>query len=80
MAYTKGTLSLLSQTLEGGQKWWSYTTADSIATVLGAGYISNLTCGLFNSSYQNVFAFAFLILMLVFRPSGILRERVSERA
>jgi branched-chain amino acid transport system permease protein len=33
-----------------------------------------------NSSYQNVFAFAFLILMLVFRPSGILRQRVSERA
>jgi branched-chain amino acid transport system permease protein len=51
-----------------------------LAEAFGAGYISNLTCGLFNSSYQNVFAFAFLILMLVFRPSGILRERVSERA
>lgn len=41
MAYTKATLSLISQTLEGGQKWWSYTTSDSIATVLAAGYISN---------------------------------------
>jgi branched-chain amino acid transport system permease protein len=51
-----------------------------LAEALGAGYISNLTCGIFNSSYQNVFAFAFLILMLVFRPSGILRERVSDRA
>ena len=51
-----------------------------LAEALGAGYISNLTCGVFNSSYQNVFAFAFLILMLVFRPSGILRQRVSERA
>ena len=51
-----------------------------LAESLGAGYISNLTCGLFNSSYQNVFAFTFLILMLVLRPSGILRERVSERA
>jgi branched-chain amino acid transport system permease protein len=51
-----------------------------LAEALGAGYISNLTCGVFNSSYQNVFAFAFLILMLVFRPSGILRERVSDRA
>lgn len=51
-----------------------------LAESLGAGYISNLTCGVFDSSYQNVFAFAFLILMLVFRPSGILRERVSERA
>ena len=51
-----------------------------LAEALGAGYISNVTCGIFNSSYQNVFAFAFLILMLVFRPSGILRERVSDRA
>jgi branched-chain amino acid transport system permease protein len=51
-----------------------------LAESLGAGYISNVTCGVFDSSYQNVFAFAFLILMLVFRPSGILREHVSERA
>jgi len=51
-----------------------------LAEALGAGYISSLTCGVFNSSYQNVFAFAFLILMLVFRPSGILRQRVSDRA
>jgi branched-chain amino acid transport system permease protein len=51
-----------------------------LAESLGAGYIKNLTCGVFDSSYQNVFAFAFLILMLVFRPSGILREHVSERA
>lgn len=41
MAYTKGTLSLLSQTLEGGQKWWTYTTSDTIAAVMAAGYISD---------------------------------------
>ena len=51
-----------------------------LAESLGAAYISNLSCGIFSSSYQNVFAFAFLILMLVFRPSGIIRERVSQRA
>ncbi|HVH62798.1 MAG TPA: branched-chain amino acid ABC transporter permease [Candidatus Dormibacteraeota bacterium] len=51
-----------------------------LVEALGAGYIGNVSCGLFNSSYQNVFAFAILILMLVFRPSGIFRERVSERA
>ncbi len=51
-----------------------------LAESLAAGYISNITCGVLSSSYQNVFAFAFLILMLVFRPSGILREHVSERA
>jgi len=35
---------------------------------------------LFGSNYQDVFAFAVLILVLVFRPSGLLGERVSERA
>ncbi|MEA2656084.1 MAG: branched-chain amino acid transport system permease protein [Chloroflexota bacterium] len=51
-----------------------------LAESFGAAYISNLSCGVLSSSYQNVFAFAFLILMLVFRPSGIIRERVSQRA
>lgn len=35
---------------------------------------------LFSSNYQDVFAFLVLILVLVFRPSGLLGERVSERA
>ena len=35
---------------------------------------------MFGSNYQDVFAFAVLILVLVFRPSGLLGERVSERA
>ncbi|MDO8958631.1 MAG: branched-chain amino acid ABC transporter permease [Rhodocyclaceae bacterium] len=35
---------------------------------------------LFGSNYQDVFAFMVLILVLVFRPSGLLGERVSERA
>ncbi len=51
-----------------------------LAESLGAAYISNISCGIFSSSYQNVFAFAFLILMLVFRPSGIIREQLSQRA
>src|SRR4051812_9403945 len=32
------------------------------------------------SNYQDVFAFLVLILVLVFRPSGLLGERVGERA
>jgi branched-chain amino acid transport system permease protein len=32
------------------------------------------------SNYQDVFAFVVLILVLVFRPSGLLGERVGERA
>ncbi len=35
---------------------------------------------LFGSSYQDVFAFIVLILVLVFRPSGLLGERVGDRA
>ncbi|WP_420993590.1 branched-chain amino acid ABC transporter permease [Cupriavidus sp. 30B13] len=47
---------------------------------LGAGYIGDLTNGVFGSNYQDVFAFIVLIVVLVFRPSGIMGERVSERA
>jgi branched-chain amino acid transport system permease protein len=39
-----------------------------------------LTGGFLGSHYQDVFAFAVLILVLVFRPSGLLGERVAERA
>ncbi len=35
---------------------------------------------MFGSNYQDVFAFLMLILVLVFRPSGLLGERVAERA
>jgi len=35
---------------------------------------------LFGSNYQDVFAFIVLIAVLVFRPSGLLGERVSDRA
>jgi branched-chain amino acid transport system permease protein len=35
---------------------------------------------LFGSEYQDVFAFVVLILVLVFRPQGLLGERVGDRA
>jgi branched-chain amino acid transport system permease protein len=35
---------------------------------------------LFGSNYQDVFAFLVLILVLVIRPSGLLGERVGDRA
>lgn len=47
---------------------------------LAAGYIGPLTGGFLGSHYQDVFAFLVLIAVLVFRPSGLLGERVSERA
>ncbi len=47
---------------------------------LGAGYIGDLSGGFFGSNYQDVFAFFILIAVLVFRPSGLLGERIAERA
>jgi branched-chain amino acid transport system permease protein len=47
---------------------------------LGAGYIGDVTGGIFGSDYQDVFAFFVLIAVLVFRPSGLMGEKVAERA
>ena len=47
---------------------------------LGAGYIEDASFGFLNSSYQDMFAFAILGLILIFRPQGLLGERVSDRA
>ena len=47
---------------------------------LGAGYIGDLTHGFLGSDYQDVFAFFVLIVVLIFRPSGLMGEKVSERA
>lgn len=47
---------------------------------LGAGYIGDFTGGFLGSNYQDIFAFFVLIGVLVFRPSGLIGERVSERA
>jgi len=47
---------------------------------LGAGYIGQLTGGVLGSHYQDVFAFIVLCAVLILRPSGLLGERVSDRA
>ena len=46
---------------------------------LATGYIGDLTGGVLGSNYRDVFAFLVLILVLVFRPSGLLGERVADR-
>lgn len=46
----------------------------------GGGYIGDLTGGFLGSNYQDIFAFMVLILVLVFRPSGLLGQRVVDRA
>lgn len=47
---------------------------------LGAGYIGELTGGFLGSHYQDIFAFVVLIIVLTIRPSGIMGERVADRA
>ncbi|SMF06371.1 branched-chain amino acid ABC transporter permease [Pseudogulbenkiania subflava] len=47
---------------------------------LGAGYIGTLTGGFLGSHYQDIFAFMVLILVLIFRPSGLLGEKMADRA
>ncbi len=47
---------------------------------MGAGYIGDLTGGVLGSHYQDIFAFAVLILVLTLRPQGLLGERVADRA
>ena len=47
---------------------------------LGAGYIGPLTGGVLGSHYSDIFAFIVLIVVLTLRPSGLLGERVADRA
>ena len=43
-------------------------------------YLSLLTHGAFGAEYKDIFAFSILILILIFRPKGLLGEVVRERA
>jgi branched-chain amino acid transport system permease protein len=47
---------------------------------IGAGYIGELTGGILGSHYSDIFAFIVLIVVLTLRPSGLLGERVADRA
>jgi branched-chain amino acid transport system permease protein len=45
-----------------------------------ASYLSLLTGGAFGAEYKDIFAFSALILILIFRPKGLLGEVVRGRA
>jgi branched-chain amino acid transport system permease protein len=47
---------------------------------IGSGYIGALTGGVLGSQYTDIFAFLVLIAILTLRPSGLLGERVADRA
>jgi branched-chain amino acid transport system permease protein len=52
----------------------------SWSDAIAARCTTDANLALFGSNYQDVFAFLVLIAVLVFRPSGLLGERVSDRA
>ena len=47
---------------------------------IGSGYIGQMTGGVLGSQYSDIFAFIVLIVVLTIRPSGLLGERVADRA
>jgi branched-chain amino acid transport system permease protein len=47
---------------------------------IGSGYLGELTGGVLGSHYTDILAFVVLIVMLTLRPSGLLGERVADRA
>ena len=47
---------------------------------IGAGYIGSWTGGVLGSQYVDIFSFIVLIIVLTLRPSGLLGERVADRA
>ena len=51
-----------------------------ISTTIAERCVNDPNLTLFGSNYQDVFAFFVLIAVLIFRPSGLLGERVSDRA
>ena len=51
-----------------------------IIEALGAGYIGDLTGGFLGSHYQDTFAFVVLIVVLMFKPSGLFGEKTGDRA
>ncbi len=50
-----------------------------LETFSGA-YLSVFTMGAAGAEYKDIFAFGILILVLIFRPNGLLGENISEKA
>ncbi|HET9699697.1 MAG TPA: branched-chain amino acid ABC transporter permease [Burkholderiales bacterium] len=47
---------------------------------LASGYIGDLTGGVLGSNYRDIFAFLVLVVVLIFRPSGLMGQPTGERA
>ncbi len=51
-----------------------------ILEAFAGAYLSQFTGGAFGSEYKDIFAFVILIIILIFRPTGLLGEIVAQRA
>jgi branched-chain amino acid transport system permease protein len=51
-----------------------------LVEAIGAGYLGEWTGDVLGSHYADIFAFVILIIVLTVRPSGLLGERVADRA
>ncbi|WP_434778603.1 branched-chain amino acid ABC transporter permease [Neisseria sp. Ec49-e6-T10] len=51
-----------------------------IAESFFAGTVSSWSFGVLGSHYQDIFAFLVLVVVLIFRPSGLLGEKQADRA
>jgi branched-chain amino acid transport system permease protein len=47
---------------------------------LASGYIGDITGGVLGSNYRDIFAFLVLVMVLVFRPSGLMGQHTGEQA
>jgi branched-chain amino acid transport system permease protein len=70
-----------------GMKAFTAAVLGGIGNVQGAmvgglvlGLLEGLGAGYLSSEWKNVFAFLLLVGMLLFKPRGLLGERVAERA
>jgi len=43
-------------------------------------YLGTFTSGNFGAEYKDMVAFLILILVIIFRPNGLLGEQVSQKA
>ena len=69
-----------------GIKAFTAAVLGGIGNILGAmlgglllGLVEGLGASYISSEYKDVFAFLILILVLIFRPAGLLGERVGEK-
>lgn len=74
--------------LMSGVKGWSAATIGGLGNIYGAiiggflfGFVETFACAYVpgGTAYKDVFAFSVVIFFLIFRPSGILGEKVYEK-